>query len=239
MAERDERFWANFLGIDAANWHVPGVCVRAHVGLTYQGLWSFRHGDRVVVSAPQAWVAHVQGLIEGESAERLGEPAYWRGLLGQACARVIGPAYQGCLEPQQFRAVRDANVKLVDGDPTTTLAEFRDAVGVAIWDEDGIDAACAHVFVRREGAQLVAVCGYRSWAEDAGDPCVFVHPQFRGRGYGTSVGSASIERALAAGKTLLYQTLESNVGATAIAAKLGYQRFAQHVAVRLTTERPS
>ncbi len=234
MAERDERFWANILGIEASDWNLPGVCVRPHAGLTgYQGLWSFRHGERVVISAPPGWVERVGALIEGVALERLLQAASWQGLLSDACLATVGPAYQGCLEPERFRAVPDANVERIDGDPTAAFGEFRDAVGAEAWDEDGIDDARAFVAVRRDGSQPVALCGYRQWAADAGDPCVVVHPRFRGRGYGTAVVSAVVQSALAAGKTLLYQTLESNVGATAIAAKLGYERFAQHIAIRL------
>jgi GNAT superfamily N-acetyltransferase len=240
MAERDELFWAKFLGIEAADWQVPGVCVRPHAGLgDYQGLWSFRHAERVVVSAPPSWVERLGTLIRGVAPEQLLEAATWQRLLADACLRTVGPAYQGCLAPERFVAAPDADVERIAGDPSATFVEFRDAVGAEAWDEDGIDDARLFVAVRREGSHPVALCGYRSWAEDAGDPCVVVHPSCRGRGYGTAVVSAVVESALEAGKTLLYQTLESNHAATAIAAKLGYEQFAQHLAVRLKSAEPS
>ncbi len=240
MAERDARFWANFLGIEASDWSVPGVCVRAHVGLAgYQGLWSFRHAERVVVSAPLDWVERVAVLIEGVVQAELLQAATWQRLFGAACSRTIGPAYQGCLEPERFVAVPNTGVERLLGDPSAVFAEFRDAVGDEAWDEDGIADARELVAVRREGSQPVALCGYRRWAEAAGDPCVVVHPAFRGRGYGTAVVSAVVESALLAGQTLLYQTLESNTAATAIAARLGYERFARHLAVRLNGSEPS
>jgi hypothetical protein len=45
--------------------------------------------------------------------------------------------------------------------------------------------------------------------------------------------SAVVERALAEGKTLLYQTLESNLGAVGAARRVGYEQYATHLAVRL------
>jgi hypothetical protein len=33
MGRRDDQFWAEFLGIEPAQWALEGVSVRAHVGL--------------------------------------------------------------------------------------------------------------------------------------------------------------------------------------------------------------
>ena len=57
-------------------------------------------------------------------------------------------------------------------------------------------------------------------------------------GHGAAVVSAIVSRALNDGKTLLYQTLEANEAAVRHAARLGYRRYATHVAVRLTGEPP-
>lgn len=233
MAERDDRFWANFLGIAPSDWEEPGVSVSAHRGLAdFNGLWSFRHGGRVVVSAPPAWVERLPALVAAAPLARLTEPSYWQSLLGDDCMRTVGPAYQGCLEPLGFRPVTDAAVSLTEGDASATLAEFRQVVDSETWADGGLEQA-RDFAVRREGGQVVAMCGYRAWSDEAGDPCVLVHPQFRGKGYGSAVVSAVVACALAAGKTLLYQTLESNLGAVGIAARLGYQQYARHLAVRL------
>jgi GNAT superfamily N-acetyltransferase len=234
MAERDDRFWANFLGISASDWKVPGLSVSAHQGLgDFNGLWSFKQqGGRVVVSAPPRWVERLRALLAGAPLARLIEPAYWQGLLGDDCTRTVGPAYQGCLEPLDFRPVADGAVSLVEGDGSASLEEFRQAVDPEAWADGGLEKA-RDFAVRRERGQVVAMCGYRAWSDEAGDPCVLVHPQFCGKGYGSAVVSAVVARALAAGKTLLYQTLEANLGAVGIASKLGLRQYASHVAVRL------
>jgi predicted GNAT family acetyltransferase len=89
-----------------------------------------------------------------------------------------------------------------------------------------------------QGSILLAVAGYRAWTDVAGDPCILTHTDFHGRGYGTAVASAVVQRALNEGKLLLYQTLEANLGAVHIARKLGYEQYARHVAVRLRNDRP-
>src|SRR5262245_63994376 len=54
---RDDKFWADFLGVDPTDWSTIGVSVQPHVGLRgYRGLWCFRRNRRIVVSAPAQWV---------------------------------------------------------------------------------------------------------------------------------------------------------------------------------------
>jgi hypothetical protein len=52
------------------------------------------------------------------------------------------------------------------------------------------------------------------------------------------VTSAVVAAALASGKLLLYQTLESNEPSVRIALSLGYERYANHLAVRLLNDAP-
>jgi predicted GNAT family acetyltransferase len=102
----------------------------------------------------------------------------------------------------------------------------------------GLDEVKHHMAARFAGKNIVAMAGYRPWSDQAGDPCVLTHPEFRGQGYGTAVVSPVVEAALENGKLLLYQTLEANRGAVQIALKLGYEQYARHVAIRLKRESP-
>src|SRR4030095_4284593 len=90
-----------------------------------------------------------------------------------------------------------------------------------------------------DGKRITAMAGYRPWNDHAGDPCVLTHPDFRRRGDGTVVVSSVVAAALEERKLLLYQTLEANRGAVQIAANLGYEQYARHMAVRLKRESPS
>lgn len=82
------------------------------------------------------------------------------------------------------------------------------------------------------------MAGYRARREEVGDPCIMTHPTFRGGGRGAAVASAVVAAALSNGKLLLYQTLESNEASVRLALSLGYERYANHVAVRLRREAP-
>jgi RimJ/RimL family protein N-acetyltransferase len=63
---------------------------------------------------------------------------------------------------------------------------------------------------------------------------ILTHPGYRGRGYGKAVVSAMTAHGLAAGGVLQYRTLQANLPSVGIARALGFQRFAQTLAVRLT-----
>jgi GNAT superfamily N-acetyltransferase len=240
MGERDDRFWAGFLGIAADDWKTAGVSVRAHVGLVgYDGLWSFGHREHTVLSVPPGWVAQLAGRVQGRRHDELLEAAVLREMLGADLERVIGPVFQGSLEPGRFRPRRLPGVRAVGAADAAALDEFRAACGPDGWETGGLEEAAERRMACFEGGRIVAMAGYRAWTHEAGDPCVLTHPEFRGRGFGAAVVGAVVEGALAAGKVLLYQTLEENRPAVGLALRLGYEPYARHLAARLKADSPS
>jgi GNAT superfamily N-acetyltransferase len=240
MGSRDDRFWAAFLGVDASAWASRGVSVRAHVGLVeYRGLWCFRRRDRVVVSAPAGWVAALERELDGREPDALLDEVFLASLLGDDIERVIGPAFQGCLEPSRFRPVVADGVRFVGPDDSAAVDRFRDECGEDVWQSGSLHKVENYMVAFFDGDEIVALAGYRPWNEAAGDPCVLTHPELHGKGHGTAVVSAVVAAALGEGKLLLYQTLEANRGAVQIALKLGYEQYARHLAVRLKRESPS
>lgn len=234
MAERDEQFWASFFGIDAAAWGEPGTSLVPHAGLgDYAGLWSFQHGPRCIVSAPRSWLDELRPHVTTALRTELGDEAWWRARLGPSVERVIGPAYQGCLSAAEFSPVTDPRIELLTSGVEQAVRTFRDGIDDETWSDGGLDHATAPAALIRDSGRVVALCGYRPWSESAGDPCVLVHPDFRGRGYATAVTSAVVQAALAGDRLVLYQTLDSYRAAVAIASRLGFRRFATHLAVRL------
>lgn len=240
MGSREDRFWAEFFGVDSSEWASRGVSVRAHVGLDgYRGLWCFRRLDRVVVSAPAGWVATLEREVAGCEPDALLDEAFLASLLGDDIERVIGPAFQGCLEPSRFRPVVAGDVRFVGPDDTTAVDDFRAECGEDVWRSGSLHKVENYMAASFDGNEIVALAGYRPWNEAAGDPCVLTHPKHHGKGHGTAVVSAVVAAALGDGKLLLYQTLEANRAALQIALKLGYEQYARHLAARLKRESPS
>ena len=238
MSIRDDEFWAGFLGIDPSDWATSGVSVHEHVGLRgFRGFWCFRRNQRMVVSAPAAWVPRLTEIVRTEGASQgVMLQSFWLRALADDFEQTIGPAFQGRLESANFKPAPNQAVRPVDEDSDgSALHEFRMRCGPE-WNMPDKATFWRHAYF--DEGRIVALAGYRNWSDHAGDPCVITQPDARGRGRGTAVTSAVVAQALAHGKLLLYQTLESNEPAMRIALSLGYERYANHLAVRLKRDAP-
>jgi GNAT superfamily N-acetyltransferase len=241
VIEHYDRFWAAYLGVDSSDWSHPGLSVNAHAGLKgYRGVWFFTRCERTVVSAPAGWVGYLRRCLATGSWQDVAiEESLTRAIFGEAFDRHIGPAFQGSLDPDQFRPVASAEVRPPTADDSDAIAAFASDCRDAGWDQSGLVEATLYRSAWFEDRRVVAMAAYRAWNEAAGDPCVLTHPEFRRRGFGAAVVSATVQLALAEQKLPLYQTLESNTAAVRLAKQLGYQQYARHVAVRLLEEAPS
>lgn len=241
MGIRDDRFWAEFLGVDVSEWASRGILVRAHVGLAgYRGLWCFRRGACTVVSVPAGWVASLSAALEQSDPDALFEEPFLVTSLDGDFEQVIGPAFQGCLETGRFQPTLSGNVRFIGHDDSAAVDRFRAECGAEEWEKSsGLDEVTHHMVAYFDASRITAMAGFRPWNDYAGDPCVLTHPEFRRRGHGMAVVSAVVAAALDEGKLLLYQTLEANRGAVQIALNLGFEQYARHVAVRLKRESPS
>jgi hypothetical protein len=237
MGIRDDRFWADFLGVDPTEWAGIGVSVQPHVGLRgYRGFWCFRRHRRAVVSAPASWVPRLAEIIVGRATDDLMRPTFWSRALARDFEQAVGPAFQGCLNPAEFKHKPSSSVRPVGDADGLAIGEFRTACG---HDWNMPDNARLWRRAYFEEGIITAMAGYRSWSDNAGDPCVITRPDARSAARrGAAVTSAVIAEALANGKLLLYQTLESNEPAIRIALSLGYERYANHLAVRLSGDSP-
>jgi hypothetical protein len=236
MGIRDDEFWADFLGVDPTEWGGIGVSVQPHVGLRgYRGFWCFRRNRRTIVSAPASWVPRLGQIIGGRADDDLMLGAFWARALSHDFERAIGPAFQGCLDPAKFRHKPDRSVRPVDDIDGPRVEGFRTACGPD-WNMPDTAGLWRHAYF--EEGIVAAMAGYRGWSDSAGDPCVITRPDARSGGRGAAVTSAVVAEALANEKLLLYQTLESNEPAVRIALSLGYERYANHLAVRLNRDSP-
>jgi GNAT superfamily N-acetyltransferase len=239
MVDRDDRFWAEFLGIEPGDWGSPGLSITSHSALSgFRGLWCFRRNERIVVSAPKGWVARLQSIFAGTNYDQLLEASFIRTSLGTSVDSIIGPAFQGSLDPRQFRIITSVDVRFLTPEDDLAVDRFRRQCMPEDWQNSGFEKTSSYRAAYFLGDSIVALAGYRPWTKDAGDPCVVTSADARGQGYGTAVVNSVVGKALEDNKLLLYQTLESNIGAVRIAAKLGYKRYARHLAVRLKSDEP-
>ena len=240
MTQRHDEYWAAFLGIESSEWKKPGLSIRPHAGLKgYRGVWCFRHLARTVVSAPEGWVPHLGSRLEGADPHRLVDESFLRDVFGPDFDRVVGPAYHGVLDPSRFRREPSPNVRLLGPDDAGKIEAFRLGCDPNDWENSGLDERSGYAAAYIDGDHILSMAAYRAKTDDVGDLCVMTHPSSRGRGLGAAAVSAVVDRALLDERVLLYQTLESNVGAVRIAKRLGFDHYATHVAIRLNADTPS
>jgi ribosomal protein S18 acetylase RimI-like enzyme len=235
--ERIDTYWSRFLGVSVSALHDPGFVVTEHARLRgYRGVWFFARGHSIVVSSPPDWVARLE-RYSGAHLER--EPVsenFARRVLGSAIARIVGPSFQGWLRPDRFRAVPSNDVERVVTNRLSRVQAFRASCTLEEWEHGGIDPERGEIWACVREAELVALGQLRAHPDDAVDPCVITHPEHRGRGHATELLSALVQEALSSRQLVLYQTLLSNTPAVSIARRLGFERYATLLAVRLDSD---
>jgi GNAT superfamily N-acetyltransferase len=199
-------------------------------------VWLFRHHASLCLSVPPGSVEGVQAAVHAYTVERLFSEAGIWALWGPRIARIIGPAYQGYVERPQFRPAPHPEVRALSRADRAALQRFADACEADAWEHAGIAVDEPHVFGCFVDEHVVAAARYRPAWGDAATIGVVAHPGYRGHGYGRAVVSAATAQGLEAGFIMLYQTLLANAPAVALATGLGYQPYATHLAVRLTSE---
>ena len=234
---RIEAVWAAFFGLSPPAFLRPGIQVVAHHRLAhYQGAWLFRHHASLCLSMPPSLVEAVQTAVPAHTMESLFSEAGIRALFGARIEKIVGPAYQGYVERPQFRAGPHPGVSVLSRADQAALHRLADACEGDACEDSGIAFDDPHLFGCFLDHRVVAAARYRpGWAETA-HIGVVTHPAYRGRGYGRAVVSAATAEGLDAGFVVPYQTLLGNAPSVALASGLGYQRYATHLAVQLTSE---
>lgn len=233
MPARVDRHWARFFGVDVAVLSKPGVHVVPHAGLAdYAGVWLFRRGASCIVSAPPESASDIAERLAGRSVAELGDRDAAAALFPEATA-IVGPVFHASVAPDCFRPHPDPEVRALGPDDAPQVDALRAACTAEDWENGGSAAPGApRAGCFREG-RLVALAHLRTSNDDACDPGVVTHPEWRGRGCGRAAVSALVAAALADGRLVLYQTLLANTPAVSLARALGFDPNATHLALRL------
>ena len=194
--------------------------------------YSNERGDGSVMVPPDLRDAIASKIVSIATSKRLTEEGA-RGLFEDRVRRIIGPVYQGAIEPSCFKPfTRHSSRLLVENDYQALEALLGDCDSAEVQDSGvHIDAIPLHGCFC-EG-RLIAVAKEIDMSPYAKNVGVFVHPAFRGQGYGKAAVSAMVEAIFAQGKVVSFQTLANNLPSVGIARDLGCRDYARHLAVRL------
>jgi GNAT superfamily N-acetyltransferase len=235
--EAIDAYWSEFLGVPPSALRESGITFTAHAALAgYRGLWLFVRGQAAVVSAPADWLDRAERALVSARTDDLLSREYVANALGRAAGVIVGPSFQGWLRPVNFRPLAHEDVRMLAASDRSAVVALRASVSPEEWEHGDIDPDRPEIFGVFRGNRAVALGQLRAHAGGAVDPCVLTHPAERGLGHAARVVSTLVERALAAGRLVLYQTLLSNGPALAVARRVGFEPYATLLAVRLTPD---
>jgi GNAT superfamily N-acetyltransferase len=230
-------YWASFLGCVPAQLDAPGTWVGPHAdaGLAdYRGVYLLRRGESCVVSVPVPLLSTVTAQLAGLPATSSFDSALLRQLFGDAIERIVGPAWQGYLQADDFMPAAQPNVRQLTAADDSALRALAEACDGQEWEHSGIGGAEQVVFGAFVGDRLVAAGMGEPLAATLLHIGIITHPNHRGQGYGRAVVGDISAYGLALGLVPRYQTLAANTPSVAIARALGFTHYATTLAVRLS-----
>ena len=232
--KRIECYWSEFFGLDMKDFMKPGICVVPHARLAeYNGVLLFRREQTGIIAAPINWIEKLRKKASKLTLSELHQTQTIDFLIGNAVEHVIGPAWQGYAEREDFCPHPSPQVRPLKSEEDILLQELASSGDPQGWEDGGFDGRIDSTFGYFAETGLVAVSRYFKLTPYAAFPGIFTHPAYRGRGYAKATLSAAFQHALDRDLMIVYQTLVANVGSLKLAAFLGCQEYARHVAIRL------
>jgi RimJ/RimL family protein N-acetyltransferase len=189
--------------------------------------------ESLVISVPENLMDTFRARAAGWSpADTLNEESL-RAFVGLPIERVVDPAFVGYTDRVAFRPAPTEATRVLEQQDAAALADLQAACSALEWEHGGSELGEQPVVGAFEEKRLVAAAGYELWGGAIAHISVITHPSYRVRGYGTAVVSRLTAEALNRGLVPQYRTLEANKSSMAIAQRLGFERYATTVAVRL------
>jgi GNAT superfamily N-acetyltransferase len=229
-------FWAAHLGCGDAQLAQPGTwVVRSGPDLaSYRGATVVSRPPACVLAVPDDWYELVASKVGHRPPAEVFDVSRLHEVFGTSVDQVIGPAWLGYADASDLRPAPTMGTRLLTDQDLPELRRLAAACGPVDWAHSGIDPARPPVFGCFAGAVLAAAGMLEPWGDRLLHVGIVTHPGYRGRGYGKAVVSAMTAHGLATGGVVQYRTLQANLPSVGIARTLGFQLFAQTLAVRLT-----
>jgi RimJ/RimL family protein N-acetyltransferase len=223
MASRPEEFWAERLGCAESRFAAPGLTLVAHPA---EAVFVLATRSAVVVAAPDALHERLRAVADPRA---LIVPARLRTLLPEH-ALLIGPA---CVAYRHDPVSPASGPVEIHSAGEERLGALRAAVAPEEWRHANLEASEPPLFACEVDGAIAAAAGFQRLLDRVAHIGVLAHPAHRRRGLARRAVQSATALAQAHGLLAQYQTLDSNAPALAIAARLGFERFATTLAARL------
>ncbi|WP_049576905.1 GNAT family N-acetyltransferase [Nonomuraea sp. SBT364] len=141
---------------------------------------------------------------------------------------VLGPATLAYLDPEAFTPGDGGAERLAADDAGVTA--LLDAADPGDVGESGLREITSGAFAVREGREVVAVAGYRSWPGSVAHVSVLTAAHRRGAGLARTAASAAVADALRLG--LLPQWRARPEASRRVARRLGFEQVGAQISLR-------
>jgi GNAT superfamily N-acetyltransferase len=233
-----EGYWVAHLGCPQERLFDARVVTLPHSAFKgYQGLFLVRRGGSCMIAAPPELMDLVHSCVQDRPVSEVFGSGLWRDLLPDVIERVVGPAVMTYADASTLRAVESPGTMPLDDDDRHALERLAEACGTEDWDRSGLGPSMPALVGHWIGGELVAVAGYEAWGERIANVGVATHPAHRGQGHGKAVVSALAQLAIEEGLAVQLRALARNHAALGIARALGFEEYAQTLAIGLNVPR--
>jgi GNAT superfamily N-acetyltransferase len=229
--ETIDQYWSSFLGCDRKDFSARRTIVASNAD-NWHGILVFLRNELIAISVPENLLDMFRARAAGLSLPDTLKEERLRAFVALPIERVVGPAFVGYTDRAAFRPAPTKATRFLGQQDTTALAVLGEACSALEWEHGGTQLGEQPVVGAFGENRLVAVAGYELWGGAIAYISVIAHPNYRVRGNGTAVVSRLTAEALNRGLVPQYRTLANN-SSMAIAERLGFERYATTVAVRL------
>jgi GNAT superfamily N-acetyltransferase len=199
----------------------------------FHGLYCFLRNQTLIVAVSPDLLATFHPRAEGWCQADVLDIERFRRLIDYPIDQIIGPAFIGYTDRTMFCPFSAEETRLLGSEDLSSLEALQAACNALEWKHGGSQLGDQPVIGAFHGERLVSVSGYEIWDGGIAHISVVTHPQYRGQGYGKAVVSKLTDEALKRGLVPQYRTLEANKSSMALGNRLGFERYATTVAVRL------
>ena len=126
-------YWTTHLGFDPDR--ANGVLVARPQGTMahYTGIYAFRHGYSLIISPPDAYRAQLRDAVAGRTPDAAFDAALLTSALDGAAGDVIGPAYIGVADAEDFTRADASFVRTLQPSDRPALLALAEAAGPTAW----------------------------------------------------------------------------------------------------------
>jgi GNAT superfamily N-acetyltransferase len=188
--------------------------------------------DSQVVISPSLSYPYLSQL----DADQLLDLNILTSVLSEFDPRPVGSAFLLFSQGHSSELVADQSVRTATNEEVDRLLESCSRLEA---DERGLKGMQYHFVVSDSAGKPIAIAGYEIWNQTIAHIGALVEPSHRGHGFGVRVAKSAAQHARAKSPVLQWRVRTDNTPSNHLAARPGFVKIGQQMALELTTPVPT